>query len=816
MRELSIATAPRRTATQWANKAVSWSKIVERCRTPQVTQETVAEYARMTKDQQSDIKDVGGFVGGYLIGGKRNKSAVKYRDLLTLDIDTGRVGVWDKFVEEYPGRAAFSYSTHKHTDKTPRLRLVMPFDRSVSPEEYGAISRAVAAKVGLEFFDPTTYAPERLMYWPSRSKDGDWFFQEQQGEPLCVDDVLGTYIDWRDTSEWPESTWENKGRDRECKKQGDPTEKPGVIGAFCRTYDIHGAIEQFLSDVYEPAGDNRYTYKQGSVSAGLVLYGDSKFAYSHNATDPCSQHLVNAFDLVRMHLFAERDEDSKPGTPVNKLPSFIAMQELATKDTAVRSLIVEEKTKSLQEDFKDISTGDVEQAEENGESNWRAELEVTRSGKIITNSANLVKVLEESPYFKGLLWYNEFNGKLCAKGKLPWGSNPRGWEGYEWQNEDDCQLRVWLDRTLGMQGKEKIYDALVDVAMRHSKHPVKDYLTNLKPWDGIPRVDTLFVDFLGARDTKITRAFTRKHLVAAVARIMREKPEDSKYDQILTLVGREGLGKSTLLRRLGGAWFNDSIGSLEGKDGMEALQGSWIVEVAELVGVKRSENEAVKSFLSREEDKFRPAYARHSKTRARECVFFATTNEKDFLKGDTGNRRYWVVETGVIPVTHDVWDDFTEEYRAHVWAEALHYYHQGEPRLITKELLHEARQIQEDYNENSSDDRIGIIKEFLEKRLPADWKTRSIARRQAYFKDCDPLTPEGVLRRDTVSNVEIYVECFGLSLSDPKLRYKTREITSLMSRVEGWEKGGYSSCGDLYGKQRIYKRIIENGDDEDL
>lgn len=812
MRKISIAVAPNRVTKVWANKTMQWSELVERCSGSNftVTSETVSEYARMSREQQSNVKDVGGFVGGYLTEGKRNKNSVKFRDVVSLDIDNGKAGVWEKVLNVLDGTACFVYSTHKHTAAIPRLRLVILLDRSVSPDEYKAISRAVASEIGLEFFDPTTYAPERLMYWPSRSKDGDEFFRVIEGAPLNADDKLATYVDWRDTSNWEESTWEDSWRSRESKKQGDPCEKQGIVGLFCRTYDIPSVIEQYLSDVYDPAGENRYTYKQGSVSAGLVLYEDGKFAYSHNATDPCSQHLVNAFDIVRLHKFAEQDADCASETPIHKRPSFRAMEDLAVQDPAVKKRLAQERQLSAENDFSDVKAADGDKGD------WTAKMKMSKKGGYQNICDNILVVLDESPQFKDSLWFNEFKGTVCVNRPLPWRDFGPGEEVSEWTNADDSRLRCYLQVQYGLHGRENVYDALVEVTQKNKKHPVREYLNSLT-WDGVPRLETLFIDFLGARDTKVNRAFTRKHMIAAVARILKRFKGDSKYDQILTLVGKEGIGKSTLLQKLAKkGWFSDSIYSLEGKDGMEVLQGAWLVEVAELVGVKKSENEVVKSFLSRERDTFRPAYGRRVESRDRECVFFATTNEKSFLKGDTGNRRYWVIETGVHdPAPRCVFTEFDEAYRDQIWAEAKTYYERGESRLIDEEELREARALQEAYNEHSADDRIGIIKEFLEKRLPADWKTRSVARRQAYFRDTDPLDAEGVIRRDVVSNVEIYVECFGMGLNRKNLKYETREISSLMARVEGWEKGGTASLGGEYGKQRIYKRIITDTTEDD-
>lgn len=131
------------------------------------------------------------------------------------------------------------------------------------------------------FFDDTTYEAERLMYWPSTSTDGEYiFFANDSENCLDPDDVLAAYDDWRDTSTWPESSRANKMRQAAVKKQGDPYEKPGAIGAFCRTYSVPDVIDCFLNDVYEPCGEGRYTYKQGSTSGGLVVYLDLHGAWN--------------------------------------------------------------------------------------------------------------------------------------------------------------------------------------------------------------------------------------------------------------------------------------------------------------------------------------------------------------------------------------------------------------------------------------------------------------------------------------------------------------------------------------------------------
>ncbi|WP_217902234.1 hypothetical protein [Siphonobacter sp. BAB-5385] len=315
MSKIDIAIGKHRNDEVWKNKSVEWSEFVERCSKTHRTAEKLAVYLAAPKTRQDEIKDVGAFVGGYLANGRRKKDTVTHRQLITLDADFASTDLWSDFCLAYRC-AAVVYSTHKHTPAKPRLRLIIPLDRPVSQDEFEAISRRVAGSLGIDQFDHTTYQVNRLMYWPSTSADGEFVFHEQQGEFLEADSILSQYHNWQDTSEWPVSDSETAAIKTGIKRQGDPTEKEGVIGAFCRIYGIHEAIETFLSDVYEPCGiDNRYTYTGGTTAAGVIVYED-KWAYSHHGTDPTSGKLCNAFDLVRIHKFGYQDESKKADTPV--------------------------------------------------------------------------------------------------------------------------------------------------------------------------------------------------------------------------------------------------------------------------------------------------------------------------------------------------------------------------------------------------------------------------------------------------------------------------------------------------------------------
>ena len=805
-REIYVATATKRDSAKWKNRKTTWSALKEKCSHTIRTAETLAEYKAMNKAQQSERKDVGGFVGGYLKDGKRSKNNVEFRDVLCLDIDFGQPDTWDNFVLSF-NNAAFVYSTHKYTSAVPRIRLVILLSRRVSGDEYEAIGRMIASHLGIELFDDTTYQPERLMYWPSTSSDGEFYFREQDGPALDADAVLAMYHNWRDVSEWPYSNRVAEVIRHEATKQGDPLQKPGIVGAFCRCYDIHEAIEKYLPDVYERTDkDNRYTFRNGSVAAGLVIYENGLFAYSHNATDPSSQHLCNAFDLVRMHKFSDLDEMLTATTSMQNRPSYKAMAELAASDTKVRTLLTEERRSSAVTDFEDIVS---DKPEEDGA--WMENLEYTRNGKIACTISNMAYVLDNAPEFKGKLWHDDFTGLDRYKGKLPWPTDPSV---DSWTNSDDSCLRKHMEKAYGLVGKDKLTDALTSVFSNHRRHPIREYITSLT-WDGEPRLDSLFIDFLGAEDSELIRAQTRKQFTAAVARIM--KP-GCKFDTALVLVGPEGTYKSTTLQKMAGKWFNDTAIDMSSKDGMESLRHSWIIELGELTAIRRSDTETVKGFLSKTSDKYRPAYGRYVEEHPRQCVFFGTTNEHSFLKGFTGNRRFWIVETSVQPCRMSVKDELNEQYRDQVWAEAAYNYNMGEPLFLDPDLERLARMKQDEYNELSDDSRRGVIQEFLDTPLPLDWRNRSIDQRIAYFKTAnnDFSKDEGVEQRTTVSAVEILVECFRQPL-DEKARYKTREINHIMKDMPGWRESTRKLTLPAYGsQQRIYERIINQNDEEEL
>lgn len=355
--EIKLAIGSSKMERKWKNREQSWSEFLQNLHSPTVTQETVADYKKMPKSQQDTIKDVGGFVGGWLKEGKRKRGYVQQRSLVTLDADSTTLEFWDD-VQMLADFACAVYTTHSHLVKGPRYRLIVPLSRTVTAEEYEPLARKVAEMFGMDNFDDTTYQAERLMYKPSHSFDGEYFTDYLDQPWLDPDAVLSGYEDWRDASFWPESSRGHSIRETQAKKAGDPLEKKGIVGAFCRTYDIVSAIETFLPEVYGPtAHDDRWTFLDGSTAGGLVIYED-KWAYSHHGTDPVGDQLANAFDLVRIHKFGDLDEDAKPNTPPQKMKSYRAMNEFLQDDKEVIAQMAKDRLGEASEDFDfDIEEG---------------------------------------------------------------------------------------------------------------------------------------------------------------------------------------------------------------------------------------------------------------------------------------------------------------------------------------------------------------------------------------------------------------------------------------------------------------------------
>lgn len=772
---MKIAVGNSRMDKRWKNKDISWESFKDTVRTTKRTTETVSEFRKMTKAKQDSIKDIGGFVGGALREGKRRNGFVLCRSMLTLDMDYATPGTREQIDSLYDW-ACCLYSTHKHTAEAPRLRLVIPLSRKVSEDEYPALGRMVAKDIGIDMFDDTTYEPARLMYWPSTPSDGEFVFWEKEGALLDPDIYLAKYFDWRDTSMWPTSKRQSEVIQRSLKQQQDPLEKSGVVGAFCRAYSIEKAITAFLSDVYEPSAmEGRFDYMPADSSAGVVVY-NGKFAYSHHATDPVCGNLLNAFDLVRLHKYSDLD----------KKASFKAMSDFAVKDNRVKAQFSEERRAQAEEEFSE-------------DDDWQSLLELDKSGKVKDTLTNISTVLRFDPALQSIV-FNQFKNLIDVTGELPWPQVKPGWS-----DTDLACAKLYFERTYGIWSPTKFKDALLGVvSVERLYHPVKEYLSSLS-WDGIERLDTLLIDYLGAEDTPYVRAVTRKTLTAAVARIYRP---GIKFDSILVLNGAQGIGKSTLFARLGGQWYSDSlsISDMKDKTAPEKLQGYWILELGELAGIKKMDVETVKSFITRTDDKYRQSYGVSVESHPRSCIIVGTTNsDGGFLRDITGNRRFWPVRVMGYG-KYRAWD-FNEVDQ--IWAEAIERYKAGEELFLKGPLAEEAMTQQRDAMER--DDREGLVAEYLETLLPEDWDKMDLYQRRNHLNggEFGDSLKAATFRRNQVCVMEIWCECFCKTRESIK-KGDSYEIEGILNKIGGWMKFKGNKTGKkhvpLYGPQRVFVR----------
>ena len=778
MRNLPIAYGNSCQAKLWSNKTITWDALCEKLKTTIRTTDTVEEYPKMKKADKEAAKDKGGFVGGKLRDNRRKIETVACRSMLTLDVDHAEVGFIEKFTESC-SYAAVLYTTHGHTPEAPRVRILLPLTADISADKYAALARFFADEWGIDQFDECSYKPNQLMYWPTTPSNGEYICRTVEGDWLDADAYLEKHPDWKDCSLLPTSSRESTVRESAKKPQEDPLTKPGTVGVFCRAYGISAAIEKFLSDVYTPSVvEGRFDYIPGEGCAGVVIY-DDKFAYSHHATDPACGKLVNAFDLVRIHRFG--NDDGKK--------SFADMCEFAMQDDAVKLLAMEEKLAQAETDFAVTDT------------DWMTRLHYQPRTGILENSVyNLNLILNNDPDFANFA-FNELANRIQITGPLPW-ERPEG--NMFWRDADTAQLKSIIDiRYLPFSSRNHDV-AFTKAADDRHFHPVRDYLNSLPEWDGIERVEDLFIRYLQADDTPYVRAVTRKTFAAAVARVY---VPGIKFDCVPVLDGDQGIGKSTIVKDLvTSEYYSEtlSLTDMDDKSGAEKLQGFWAVEIGELAGMKKADIEKVKAFLSTCDDKYRPSYGKVVESHPRQCIIIATVNgERGYLRDITGNRRFWIIKLHQ-KKQKKTWD-FTPEYRAQFWAEAKEIWKSGEKLYLEGDLLEAAEEAQQSAME--VDERLGMVEEYLNAMLPDDWAEMDLFQRRNFLQGSEFGMPEhkGVHRRTEVSNAEIWCECYGKSLQELKPT-DSYSIAALMAQLPNWERTTSIKRQPIYGRQRLYKK----------
>lgn len=800
-RMLSISVADNVSARLWRKVELTMDGLFSRLETTLRTGESVKEYASSKGNDRLRAKDHGGFVGGVLRNGKREAANVVSRSMLTLDADHADASLMARIMADSDVDLVM-YTTHGHTSEKPRFRVVVPLSEDIGPDAYDAVARLWAARWGIDNFDPVSFRPAQLMFWPSTPRDGEYICMRSTSRRLLdPTEVLSEVDDWKDVTSLPRCSGE------ECspgtgKNAEDPLQKKGLVGAFCRSYTIEDAIETFLPHVYEPTDkDGRWSYIPADSKGGLVLY-EGRWAYSHHATDPACGRLWNAYDLVRIHLFSNLDAESDPGLEMSRRPSVRAMGEMCADDGRVRAQVVSDRLEDAKKEFSsDIGL-------KSDSKDWMRLLVLDRKGNIKDSVENIRTILSNDPNLSAVC-YDELAGVFAVAGTLPWQTTGRGWT----EMDFSCLL-VYLDSHYGIYSIQKTRDALNDVALSRRFHPIRDYLESLPAWDGRERLDTLIVDTLGADDTDYVRAVTRKTLVAAVKRVFEP---GCKFDHVLILNGPQGIGKSGLFARLGGRWFSDSLTLTDMKDksGSEKLQGWWIMELGELAGMRKADIESVKGFITCTDDRYRPPYGRQVERHPRTSIIVGTTNsETGFLRDVTGNRRFWPVDVKGRPDGVTPWD-LDQSVFDQVWAEAKVRFECGENLWLEGGLSAEADRMQTLAMER--DEREGLVEAYLETLLPPDWDSMDVGQRRAYlnyYSASNP--PKDSVRRTHVCNMEIWVECFGRD-SASLTRRDSYDISTIMASMLMWRPlgGGYARERrrfPIYGLQRGYERCDKSCD----
>lgn len=781
------------------------SEFYAKLATPIRGAETLAQYNSMSKSQRDSLKDVGGFIGGELMNGIRKAGYIIYRDFISLDFDAVPAGFTTDFVQKaYALNINFClYTTRNHKPEAPRFRLIVPTDRSMTADEYEPVARLLSTCIcpDMSWIDRTTFDISRIMYWPSCCSDSQYICNCNLEKPfLSVDGMLSYYKDWRNIAEWPLCPSENKNDLMPATKQKDPLEKIGVVGAFCRSYTISEAISKFLPDVYIPAGEGRYTYSKGSTTGGAVVY-DNKYLYSHHATDPACDTLCNAFDLVRIHLFGTEDDSVTTQYVPTKLPSYKAMVAFARTDPVVAEAISSDKLAEIEDDFGDIASEEARSDYAKALKEWFQSLKREKDGDNIQKTAENISItLEKHPRLRGRFIKNTFAYKEQGVGPLPWGDREVLSDGtiFDWDDSDTSGLLLFIEKCTGIHTKNLILDALNECWARHSYHPIQNYVSSLK-WDGVPRLDRLFIDYLGADDTEYVKAVTRMTFVAAITRIFRP---GIKYDTVTVLVGPQGLGKSTLISIMAKneEWFTDALKDLSDRSAIECIQGAWLVELGEMSALNKTELNAAKAFISRTIDKARMAYGRFAKTMPRTCIFFGTSNTKAFLKDPTGERRYLPIDCHPASAKKKVFTDLPNEVDL-LWAEAYNLYTNGLISLTMPPYLNgEVLAAQQDHSVRS--EKVGLIEMFLQKRIPQDWDTYSVDARRLFYSD---VTTEHttLVQRRYICAIEIWAECFN---SNPSMLRNSDSvyINDILRQIPGLKELSPRPFAQ-YGKQRGFE-----------
>jgi len=828
-RKLKIARGNTVASGSVKNFSVSWAELKDRLSHTTVTAESFDDYmmlgeTKQGRKRQDTIKDVGFIVAGHMAKGRRKKANISSVSLIMLDLDDAPADVENQLKARLGDITFFAYSTHKHCPEAPRARIVIPLLREVTVEEHEPVSRALANKLDMDWIDPTTHQASRAMHYPSTSSDGVFYKLEHEAITWADPDaILAEYDDWRDMTQWPTGPNENKELRLKADKAENPLTKKGVVGAFCRAYTIREAIEEFIPGVYEETMDGRYSYTAGSTANGAVTY-DDKFLYSHHSTDPCGDILVNAFDVVRIHLYGDKDKHCSEGVRPTRRPSYKAFWEQLKNNPLVKAELLEAQLPDFgvgdgefDDDDADLASLGLDDPDKKSQKVVAIEakkalkqaLTLNEYGKTDPSLGNLVSILDYDPTLRGCAAYNVLITKMVLIKDLPEANFDNKLGGMLWNDRHTILVKLYIERQYCIKVSVGLVDeALGVIARRNAFHPFRDYLRGLK-WDGQFRLDTLLTDHLECEDNAYTRAAGAKWVIAAVARCF---DPGTKFDHMLILEGPQGIGKSTFCETLlpNPEWFTDNLADIANKSAAENIQGKIIVEVGELNSLSGKSAETAKAFISRTEDRYRPAYAKYAEDFPRQCVFIGTTNRANYLKDATGNRRYWPIKAK--PGTFQVFQ--LKQVRDQLWAEAVARYKSGETLYLEGAALKASQQEQfERLTEVPFVMEIsGLINNPVQLRKPHSVIESGSGPDGEYF-------PGGFTEQGIDGNLYLSgITANGLKEMIPELREASNRrggkfiISDAMGRTSGWvkaEKKERFCYGEISKRGGLKKRDAE-------
>ncbi len=309
------------------------------------------------------------------------------------------------------------------------------------------------------------------------------------------------------------------------------------------------------------------------------------------------------------------------------------------------------------------------------EPDWRSRIVRNQYGKPKSTTFNVMLILEHDEHLAGLFWLDEFGNSIVLDRTPPWSGGTRD----EFSEVDALELAAWLGAPehyeLGV-GVDLVLQCVEAMARRRKRHTVREYLGALV-WDKTPRIERMFVDLFGADDTAYIRGAALCFMVSAVSRILwadaTQPTKGSKVDFMVVLEGGQGAGKTTaVLELFSASWYAEAMESPAHKDFYQTLRGRWVIEIGEMDSFAKADVSKVKQAITIRFDTYRPSYGRTARSFRRECVFVGTVNKDDYLRDETGARRFLPVKVGTSVCIARV-----VELRDQLWAEAVQLFKDG-------------------------------------------------------------------------------------------------------------------------------------------